>query len=116
MKEVKRNSWVTRENFKNVYENVYKRMVETGIAEKDEIETQYEGLPLEYRLALPYYLLFVDETGCNTNQLNDGKVGDEVFIMPKDCSDAEAPAGATTDLHYTALLSPPGQMPQFSMP
>ncbi len=52
---------------------------------------------------MPNYLLFVDETGCNANQLNDGKVGGEVFIMLKDCGDAVAPAGATTDLHYTVL-------------
>jgi hypothetical protein len=32
---------------------------------------------------LPEYLLFEDETGCSTNQLNDGKVGVEVFIVPK---------------------------------
>jgi hypothetical protein len=68
------------------------------------MKTQYEeGLPSKYTLTLPEYLLFVDETGCNTNQLNDGKVGGEVFIMPKDCGDAAAPAGATTDLHYTVL-------------
>ncbi len=46
VKDVKRNSWVTRENFENMYENVYKRMftkmVESSIAEKDEIEIQYE--------------------------------------------------------------------------
>jgi hypothetical protein len=104
MKDVKRNSWVTRENFKNMYENVYERMVEAGIAEKEEIEMQYEeGLPSKYTHTLPEYLLFVDETGCNTNQLNDGKVGGEVYFIPKDCSDAAAPAGATTDLHYTVL-------------
>jgi hypothetical protein len=28
----------------------------------------------------PEYLLFVDETGCNENQLNDGKVGEELYI------------------------------------
>jgi hypothetical protein len=30
----KRSTWVTRENFQNMYENVYERMVEAGIAKK----------------------------------------------------------------------------------
>ena len=53
----------------NMYENVYERMVEAGIAEKEDEEIVYEaGLPSKYKLTLPEYLLFVDETGCNTNQ------------------------------------------------
>jgi hypothetical protein len=46
---------------------------------------------------------FVDETGGNTNQLNDGKVGGELHIMPKNIGDAAPPAGATTDIHFTQL-------------
>jgi hypothetical protein len=41
-------------------------------------------------------------------------MGCEVFIMPKDCSDATAPpTEATTDLHYTVLpfLSGTGDVP-----
>ena len=60
-------------------------------------------LPTKYKLTRPEFLLFVDETGCNTNQLNDGKVGGELFIMPKNAGDTAAPAGATTDLHFTVL-------------
>jgi hypothetical protein len=45
----------------------------------------------------------VDETGCNTNQLNDGKVGGELFVLPKQDNEAGAPIGATTDLHFTIL-------------
>ncbi len=104
VKDIKRRTWVTRENFENMYENVYATMVEAGIAEEVQEAIQYDtGLPTKYRLTHPEYLLFVDETGCNTNQLNDGKVGGEVFIMPKNCGDAAAPAGATTDLHFTVL-------------
>ncbi len=82
----------------------YTTMVETGIAEVVEDAIQYDtGLPSKYKLIKPEFLLFVDETSCNTNQLNDGKVGGERYIMPKNCSDAAAPAGATTDLHFTVL-------------
>ena len=57
----------------------------------------------EKKSCTPIYLIFVDETGCNTNQLNDGKVGGELYIMPKNVGDAAAPAGATTDIHFTLL-------------
>jgi hypothetical protein len=104
IKDIKRRTWVRRENFENMYENIYNEMVEAGIAEELEEEISYEkGLPSKFRLTHPDYLLFVDETGCNTNQLNDGKVGGEVFIMPKCSGDAAAPAGATTDIHFTVL-------------
>ncbi len=92
--------------FKNMYEKVYETMVmiEAGIAEVVEEAIQCEaGLPTKYVLTQPEYLLFVNETGCNTNQLNDGKVGGELFIMPKNIGDAAAPAGATTDIHFTVL-------------
>ena len=104
VKDLKRRTWVKSENFQNMYENVYATMVEAGIAEELEEEIQHErGLPTKYALTKPEFLLFVDETGCNTNQLNDGKVGGELFIMPKNIGDGAAPAGATTDLHFTVL-------------
>ncbi len=37
------------------------------------------------------------------NHLNDGKVGGEVFILPKKSDDDAAPIRATTDLHFTVL-------------
>ncbi len=50
------------ENFESMHENVYKAMVETGIAEKKEEAVQYEtGHPSQYVLTKPEYLLFVDE-------------------------------------------------------
>jgi len=104
IKDVKRRTWVTRENFENMYENIYETMVEAGVAEELTKPIQYdEGLPTKYRLIHPEYVLFVDETGCNTNQLNDGRVGGELFILPKLDSECGAPTGATTDLHYTVL-------------
>jgi len=104
VKDIKRRTWATRDNFENMYDNIYEAMVEAGIAEELDEEINYgSGLPTRFKLTHPDYLLFVDETGCNTNQLNDGKVGGEVFIMPKNCGDAAAPAGATTDIHFTIL-------------
>ncbi len=48
-------------------------------------------------------MLFVDETGCNTNQLNDGQVGGELLVLPKNDNKANAPTGLTTDLHFIVL-------------
>jgi hypothetical protein len=104
IKDVKSRTWVTRENFENMYENIYKTMVEADVAEELSEAIQHEaGLPTKYQLTKPEYVLFVDEMGCNTNQLNDGRVGGEMFILPKLDSECGAPTGATTDLHYTVL-------------
>jgi hypothetical protein len=104
IKDSKRNTWVTKENFQNMYENVYEERVKAGIAEEKEEEIEYEtGLPSKFQLTKPEFLLFVDETGCNTNQLNDGRVGGELFVVPKTDNEAGAPIGSTTDLHFMVL-------------
>ncbi len=59
-------------------------MVEAGIAEKLEKEISYkEGLLTKFQLTKPEFLLFVDETGFNTNQLNDGRVGGSYLFYQK---------------------------------
>jgi hypothetical protein len=47
--------------------------------------------------------LVADKTDCNTNQLIDGKVGGEVFIVPKNSGNTTAPTRATAKLHFTVL-------------
>jgi hypothetical protein len=42
IKDSKRNTWVAKENFVNMYENVYEAMVAAGIAEKEKQEIEYE--------------------------------------------------------------------------
>jgi len=34
IKDMKRSTWVTSENFESMYDNIYEMMVEAGIAEK----------------------------------------------------------------------------------
>jgi hypothetical protein len=36
IKDIKQRTWVTHDNFENMYENVYKTMVEAGIAKEVE--------------------------------------------------------------------------------
>ncbi len=62
-----------------------------------------DGLPTKYKLIHPKYGIFVDETGFNTNKLNDSRLGGELFILPKMYSECGAPTGTTTDLYYMAL-------------
>jgi hypothetical protein len=49
IKDVKRRTWVTRENFENMYENIYKTMVEAGVVEELSEAIQHKaGLPTKY--------------------------------------------------------------------
>ena len=40
------------------------------------------GLPSEFKLVKPKFLLFADECGCSTNQKGDNRVGGELYVMP----------------------------------
>jgi hypothetical protein len=55
------------------------------------------------KLTRPKFHHFVDETGCNTNQLNNGKVGGECLLYQKYAGDTEVPAGAATNLQFMVL-------------
>jgi hypothetical protein len=46
----------------------------------------------------------MDESGCNTNQLDDGRVGGKLFVVPKDDHETDAPIRLTTDIHFTVLV------------
>ena len=59
------------------------------------------GLPCSQQIVHPEYLLFFDETGCNTNQKKDGHNGGQKFgcgrgTTPKQIS-------STSDKHFTLL-------------
>ena len=54
IKDVKRRTWMTKVNFENIYENVYKTMVEAGVAEELNKEIQHKaGLPSKFQLTRP---------------------------------------------------------------
>jgi hypothetical protein len=40
------------------------------------------GRPTQYLLEHPEMVVFVDETGSNTSQIVDGKVGGRLYILP----------------------------------
>jgi hypothetical protein len=110
-----RKSWFTFVNFFKMYDNVYEAMVSCRVAKKLDHETMFDidgnvidnvdpmfGFPTKYQLLKPERCLFVDETGCNTNQTEDGYVGGELFVFPKDMTCCSK-SGATTDIHFTVL-------------
>ena len=90
-------------------------MVDTGLAEKlgtsvyfdqagnevsDDNEKKY-GRKCNMKLTKPSYILFGDETGCNTNQTSDGNFNGEKFI----CGRGQVPrkSSSATDHRFTLL-------------
>jgi hypothetical protein len=60
------------------------------------------GWPSKYRMIKPEWCLFVDETGCNTNQRTDGNIGGEKFVVSVEQTE-NGRNGVVTDLHFTVL-------------
>jgi hypothetical protein len=51
----------------------------------------------------PENLLFIKETGCNTNMKDDGFAGGQLFVLPIDMGAQSGRNCATTDKHFTVL-------------
>ena len=69
--------------------------------EVDNIDEMF-GRPTRFKLIKPERCVFVDETGCNTNQKEDNYNGGEQFVVPTG-SVENGRNGITTDLHFTVL-------------
>jgi hypothetical protein len=66
IKDIKWRTWVTHDNFENMYENVYKTMVEAGIAkEVDKFIVHENGLKSKYILTHPEYWQVADASSLN---------------------------------------------------
>jgi hypothetical protein len=98
-----------------MYDSVYESMVEAGVAIRLDEEAMYDregnlvdskermyGRPTKYHITRPENVLFVDETGCNTNQKSDGLVGGERFVVPADNTGIGC-VGSVTDIHFTVM-------------
>ena len=113
----KRADWCTYQNFKVMYDEVYKELVKGGIATKlaetegailfnkkgDIVEKTEDafGLSTRYIMNRPDKLIFVDEVGSNTNTSKDGNIGGEKFL----CEVNTRPQirVTTKDSHFTVL-------------
>ena len=111
---VDRSEWSTEHWIRQMYDEVYKNMVNAGIAKKVDEPVYFDingvvvddqqkafGLPCEYVVTHPDHLIFFDETGCNTNQKKDGHKGGQKFV----CGRGMTPKiiSATRDKHFTVL-------------
>jgi hypothetical protein len=116
-KDINRQEWVTYKNFSNMYETVYETMVRAGVAKKlpeavwfDEDssnivlnEEEAFGEKSQYVLEHPEYCVYVDETGSNTNQKQDGHLGGRRFVLPVGKTEVGR-VGAINNLHFTTLV------------
>jgi hypothetical protein len=99
-----------------MYDGVYKSMVKAGVAiETPDEARMYDkngdrvvdeaymyGRPTKFKLIKPENVIFVDETGCNTNQKSDGHIGGELFVLPAGATESGV-KGACTDIHFSVL-------------
>jgi len=93
--DTKRAEWCTYLNMKEMYDEVYTSLVDSGLAIKHDVpvwrndagevvnKENSVGCESKYELVHPNLLLFVDEVGSNTSQAKDGNVGGEKFLCTK---------------------------------
>ena len=81
-----REAWATYENFNQMYDDVYRGMVKSGVWVNREgkiVSTEEEsfGRKTKHILTRPNYLIIVDETGDDTSQKHDGNQCGEKFVV-----------------------------------
>ena len=93
--DVNRKTYCVKENFLRMYENIYHQMTEAGVAIKLEKEVMLDksgeeafsheemfGLATGYIMTRPDNVLFMDETGCNTNKKTVRLVVNVTLYLP----------------------------------
>jgi hypothetical protein len=72
----------------------------------DVEESKRFGLVQEIKINHPDYILFADESGCQTNQKQDGNVGNRKYIVQHDTT--HQVICITADHRFTILTFTPG--------
>jgi hypothetical protein len=111
-----RADWSKYTYIKQMYDVIYDNMVESGIAEEiledpismdgrgnivEKDDPQKLGLPCDIKVLYPEFILFADETGCNTNQKKDGHIGGTKYVVGRNTVPKEI--SSTSDKHFTVL-------------
>jgi hypothetical protein len=110
-----RADWSKYMYIKQMYDVIYDNMVEAGIAEEiedpitmdihgnmvEKDDPQKFGLPCDITVLYPEFILFADETGCNTNQKKDGHLGGTKYVVERNTVPKEI--SSTCDKHFTVL-------------
>jgi len=107
--------WSTYENFVAMYDHIYKEMHAAGLTKEykspvmvnesrlivDDINESY-GMAVTHELIHSDYLLFMDQTGSNTNQKDDKNVGGQKFV----CESGMTPklVMSTSSHHFILIL------------
>ena len=91
-----RKYWTTHENFVTMYDRVYASMVDTKVAtpldeseyyfinisgSRVKTEEEAAGHQINHHLSHPQFFLFGDEVGTDTNQMDDGNNGVQIYII-----------------------------------
>lgn len=108
-----RADWTKAPYISQMYDRIYETFVKARVAVKldkpvsNDIQgnvvtedLQY-GLPCDTEILHPDYILFADETGCNTNQKKDGHYGGTKYIVGRGTVPKEY--ACTTDKHFTLM-------------
>ena len=113
-----RCTWNKYEYYSMMYTSIYTRMTEAGVAVFDESKKTFydfhgnevsENDPARYgngtnfKVVEPEWILFVDETGANTNMKKDGRIGSKKYIVGRNQVETSR-KGAVQDLHFTTLV------------
>ena len=108
-----RSEWCNYQNFKTMYDLVYKAMEQASVAEKlPEAQWQNEkgehvskemsvGQQVQYKITHPDHILYVDEVGNNTCQKDDGNKGDVKYLAQRGTQSRKA--CSISDAHWTTL-------------
>lgn len=116
IQDVNRKSWCTYDHFEAMYMDVYETMVKAGVAGRldeavwlnkegcivAEDDAEKFGRKTRYMMEHPEWCLFADETGCNTNQKEDGYRGGQLFVLENGCEEGGL-TGVVTDIHFTVM-------------
>ena len=108
-----RADWTTKDNIAQMYDIIYDAMVDARVAEKldapiflDEGGREVSdedrfGQLVDTILTKPEYVMFADETGCNTNQKGDGNIAGTKLVVK--AGTTPQTMASTSDHRYTLL-------------
>jgi hypothetical protein len=74
-----------------------------GISWYHNDNKQLYGRTTKFKTSHPEYLLFMNETGCNTRTKDDCFAGGQLLVLTVEIGAQSGHNGATTDIHFTAL-------------
>ena len=105
--------WTHTRNIKQIYDVVYNEMVdaEIAIAREKHVFTDHKGKEVDENercglvqnilIRKPKYLIFTNESGFNTSQKNDGRIGGAKHIV--ECGTVPQKVAFATNHRFTML-------------